>query len=161
MTTKIGTCRWYRYAVVSSTRSLLVLLSAIETSHRTQKTLQIAQWASAAIISTCVHSWATGTIQGQRLFHSEHGYYSRAATIWGWHLIKEIRYIITIVQSYSGKYHEFVAVCTVTMPIATNEWYFFPGNFIIWTFDFIACSEAVHACDLYYLTTVPKCVSKL
>ena len=50
-----------------STHSLSVLLSAMETSLRTQTTLKIAQWASTRIISTCVHT--------------NHGYYSRAAFI--------------------------------------------------------------------------------
>ena len=44
---------------------------------------------------------------------------------------------ITIVQSYTGKYHEFVAVCIVT-------WYYGDNNFIIRTSDFIACSYTAH-----------------
>ena len=55
----------------SSTRSLSVLLSAMETSLRTQITLETAQWAWAGIISTricvlCV--LAAANIRGRRLF---------------------------------------------------------------------------------------------
>ena len=46
--------------------------------------------------------------------------------------------IITIVRSYTRKYHKFVAVCIVmsatrvTMPTATNEWCFFRYNLVLW-----------------------------
>ena len=40
---------------------------------------------------------------------------------------------ITIVQSYTGKYHEFVAICIVTSAqTATNEWYFFRYSLVLW-----------------------------
>ena len=58
----------------SSTRSLSVLLSAMEMSPRTQTGLEITQWASVAIISMCVRVpciLAMATIQGWRLFHPE------------------------------------------------------------------------------------------
>ena len=57
----------------SSTHSLSVLLSAVETSLRTHTALEIAQLLTE-IISTHVHVLlilATATIQGWRLFHSE------------------------------------------------------------------------------------------
>ena len=60
---------------------------------------------------------------------------------------------ITIVPSYTGKYHRFVAVlycyecaARVTMPTATFSgiaWYG-DNDFIVRTFDFIAHSDAAH-----------------
>ena len=57
---------------------------------------------------------------------------------------------ITIVQSYTGKYHKFVAVCIVTSNNANGNKrvMFFPLDFIIRTLDFIACSDT-DACNLY------------
>ena len=54
--------------VVSSTRSLSVLLSAVETSLRTHAALEIAHQTLAGFI-ICV--LVAATIQGWRLFHSE------------------------------------------------------------------------------------------
>ena len=76
----------------SSTPSLSVLLSAVETSLRTQTALEIAQWVSVALISVRIRApciLAAATIWGWRLFHSElptvwllfeGGDYSRAAS---------------------------------------------------------------------------------
>ena len=59
---------------------------------------------------------------------------------------------ITIVESYTGKYHEFVAVCIVTSNNANGNKrvMFFPLylDFITRTLDFIACSDT-DACNLY------------
>ena len=80
----------------SSTRSLSVLLSAMETSLRTQTPLEITQWVSVAIISTRIRPpciLAVATIWGWHLFSSEPrlcGYYLRVVTIQGWRLIKEV-----------------------------------------------------------------------
>ena len=62
--------------------------------------------------------------------------------------------IITIVRSHTGKYHEFVAVCIVTSAqqcqrqqasdiYSSMASYYGDNDFIIRTFDFIACSDAV------------------
>ena len=67
---------------------------------------------------------------------------------------------ITVVQSYTEKHHEFnllssvllgVLLGVVTMPKVTKEWFYFSiacwdyygdNDFIIWTFNFFACSDA-------------------
>ena len=70
----------------SSTRNLSVQLSVVETSLRTQTALEIAQGASAAIISTHFHVLrilAVATNRGWYLFCLEFrlcGWYLRAAT---------------------------------------------------------------------------------
>ena len=117
---------WIRYMkglqlglIDSGMHSLSVLL---ETSHRTWRALEIAQGASAGIISRRVRALrilAMATIWGQRLFCSdlpivrlllegsvylravsiwgqrlfEGSVYLRAAPIWGQRLIEEIRYV--------------------------------------------------------------------
>ena len=63
-----------RDAGSSSTCSLSVLLSTMVTSFRTRTALEIAQWASAAIISTRVRAQrkpAAAVIQDRRLFRAE------------------------------------------------------------------------------------------
>ena len=74
---------WIRYMWViqlgltdagSSTRNLLVLLSAVEMSLRTQTALEIAQWAWVGIIVQHIHAphiLAAATIRGRHLFCSE------------------------------------------------------------------------------------------
>ena len=66
--------------------------------------------------------------------------------------------IITIVQSYTGKYHEFVAGCIVTSAQHKQQcqqqqtsdiffgiaWYYGDNDSIIRTFDFDSHLEAVH-----------------
>ena len=69
----------------SSTCSLSVLLSAVEMSLRTWTGLEIAQWASVAIISTHVRVpciLATATILGRHLCSQLCGYYSRVTSNW-------------------------------------------------------------------------------
>ena len=85
-----------------STHSLSDLLSAVEMNLRTWTALEIAQWVSAAIISThvCVpHILTTATVWGWCLFRLElpivrllfdGSNYLSAATIQWWCLIKEI-----------------------------------------------------------------------
>ena len=51
---------------------------------------------------------------------------------------------ITIVQSYTGKYHELVAVYIVTSVQHGIAWYYGDNGYIIRTFDFIARSDATH-----------------
>ena len=67
---------------------------------------------------------------------------------------------ITIVQSYTGKYHEFVAICIVTSNNANSNKrvMFFPLylDFIIRTLDFIACSDTVH---VTYTNDAGSCVT--
>ena len=66
---------------------------------------------------------------------------------------------ITIVQSQSGKYHEFVAVCIVFWLAL----YYGDNDYIIQTFNFIAHSDAAHvtcstwygfSCDLQHLIQI-------
>ena len=94
-------------------------------------------------------------------------YYKSHACIWTYNEIESsYDYIsITIVQSYTGKLSQvccrlYCYECTarVTMPTATNEWYFSgmawyygDNDFIIRTFDFIAWSDAAHmTCSTWY-----------
>ena len=81
-----------------SKRSLSVLLSVVGTTCTTQIVLALAWWPLSQIICTCVcmpHWLAAATIRGHITFKSFGlcGYYSRAATIQGWHLFKKIWYI--------------------------------------------------------------------
>ena len=65
---------------------------------------------------------------------------------------------ITIVQNYRENImclYCYKCATRVTMPTATNEWYFFrysgDNDFIIRTFDFIAHSDAAHVtCSTWY-----------
>ena len=82
----------------SSTRSLSVLLSAVETSLRTRTALEIAQFALAASISMCICvpcTLAVAIIRRYPFYFAWNswlcGYYSKAATIRGRCLIKEIQ----------------------------------------------------------------------
>ena len=77
----------------SSTRNLSVLLSAMVMSLGPQTALEIALWASAAIICAPCIPWLL--FQGSVYFAQSSwlcGYYLRVVTIQGWHLIKEIWY---------------------------------------------------------------------
>ena len=65
---------------------------------------------------------------------------------------------ITIVPSYTRKYHEFVAVCIVTnaqptMPTATNEWYFpvYLGAMVIMIYHMNLQFHCTFRRDLQYL----------
>ena len=72
---------------------------------------------------------------------------------------KEVYVSITIVQSYTGKYHEFVAVGIVTSVQRKQQCQWqqvqhslvYGDNFI---FDFIACSNAACVTSLQYLVWV-------
>ena len=68
---------------------------------------------------------------------------------------------ITIVQSYTGKYHESVAVCIVTsvqheyqcqrQQVIFFAWYYGDNDFMIRTFDFNAHSYVAHVtCSTWY-----------
>ena len=55
---------------------------------------------------------------------------------------------VTIVRSYTRKYHEFVAICIVTCANGKKQvfcgivWYYGDNDFIIRNFGFIARSDA-------------------
>ena len=62
---------------------------------------------------------------------------------------------ITLVQSYTGKHHKFVAVCSTSNNANGIKpgiaWYYGDHDFIIQTSDFIAQSDAVHmTCSTWY-----------
>ena len=78
----------------SSTRSLSILLLAMETSLRIQTALEIGHWASAALL---VRAFVCRTYKPSLLFEGSirftqsswlRGYYLRVATIQGWRLFK-------------------------------------------------------------------------
>ena len=76
-TAELGTCGDTDIDAGSSTCSLPVLLSAVETSLRKRTALEITQWALAEIIRTPVCALRV----------------LAEATIWGWRLIEELLYV--------------------------------------------------------------------
>ena len=106
----------------SSTHSLLVLLSAMKMNLRAWRALEIAQWVSAEIISTCVRALcilAMATLWGWCLFHSElpivqllfeGSNYLRVVTIQWWCLTEEIQYCA--ISSQCTLAYLLVTLCT-------------------------------------------------
>ena len=107
---KVRVIQWQLLDTVSSTRSLSVPLSAVETSCTTQTALVLAWWPSSQMIRRCVPPQLLfkGGVYFTQSFRLC-SYYLRAVTIRGRRLFEEIRYtsskkqVGTTEQGYSGK----------------------------------------------------------